>query len=186
MEFDYPWEQVASRYLDQSVCNKLKNTYDPLPSPYGLLQERLYRNPWALLVATIFLNKTPAKSAKSILYQFLKLYPIPELLLSSGTEEVVVKKLSVLLTPLGLQNRRAKSLFRLASRLVQLSSEDYIDLHVFQSKLQKLPGVGTYSYHSWLLFHGVQDDAWSKPELGITDKKLILYSNWRANVVQNS
>ena len=34
--------------------------YVPPPSPYGLIEEQLYDNPWKLLVACILLNKTSA------------------------------------------------------------------------------------------------------------------------------
>lgn len=33
-------------------------TWDPPRSPYRLVQEYLYKDPWKLLVSTIFLNKT--------------------------------------------------------------------------------------------------------------------------------
>lgn len=32
--------------------------FSPPQSPFGLVQEQLYKEPWKLLVATIFLNKT--------------------------------------------------------------------------------------------------------------------------------
>ena len=32
--------------------------YVPPSSPYGLVQEQLYQDPWKLLIATIFLNRT--------------------------------------------------------------------------------------------------------------------------------
>ena len=37
--------------------------YSPPSSPHGLVQERLWREPWRLLVATILLNKTTGKHA---------------------------------------------------------------------------------------------------------------------------
>ena len=33
-------------------------TWTPPKSPYNLVQESLFHNPWKLLVATIFLNRT--------------------------------------------------------------------------------------------------------------------------------
>ena len=35
--------------------------FKPALSPIGLVQEKLYDNPWKLLVATVFLNRTTGK-----------------------------------------------------------------------------------------------------------------------------
>ena len=37
---------------------RIPTDWDPPQSPYGFIQEHLYRDPWQLLVATIFLNRT--------------------------------------------------------------------------------------------------------------------------------
>ena len=41
---------------------RLPLDWDPPQSPYNFIQEYLYRDPWQLLVATIFLNKTDGLS----------------------------------------------------------------------------------------------------------------------------
>ena len=41
--------------------------FTPPESPFGLVQEQLYKEPWKLLVATIFLNKTTGKIGICIL-----------------------------------------------------------------------------------------------------------------------
>lgn len=65
----------SSPYFGRRSCRKdvrlpalqLKNpklralTYVPPRSPYNLIQESLFHDPWKLLVATIFLNKTTGK-----------------------------------------------------------------------------------------------------------------------------
>lgn len=38
--------------------------YEPHVSPYGLIEEQLYYNPWKLLVACILLNKTSASQVR--------------------------------------------------------------------------------------------------------------------------
>ena len=55
------------KVLDQSqpllACSKSASLkYVPPPSPFGLIQESLFYDPWMLLVATIFLNKTNGTS----------------------------------------------------------------------------------------------------------------------------
>ena len=43
----------------------------PPQSPYGLVQEQLYSEPWKLLVATVFLNKTTGKRIYSCIYFYV-------------------------------------------------------------------------------------------------------------------
>lgn len=38
--------------------SKIKNKWTPPRSPFNLVQEHLYHDPWQLLVATVFLNRT--------------------------------------------------------------------------------------------------------------------------------
>ena len=51
-----------SKYFIRSGTDVAKAHRDtswiPPKSPYGLVQESLYDDPWKLLVATVFLNKT--------------------------------------------------------------------------------------------------------------------------------
>ena len=49
--------------------------YAPPKSPFNLIQEELYKDPWKLLVATIFLNKTGGKNAIPVLWKFFELFP---------------------------------------------------------------------------------------------------------------
>ena len=62
--------------------------YKPPKSPYGLVQEQLYDNPWRLLVATIFLNKTSGTLAIPILWKFFELWPDPESTMHADCQEI--------------------------------------------------------------------------------------------------
>ena len=44
------------------------SVFEPPASPYGLIEEQLYDNPWKLLAACILLNKTAASQVGGILY----------------------------------------------------------------------------------------------------------------------
>lgn len=44
--------------------------YTPPKSPFNLIQEELFQDPWKLLVATIFLNKTGGRNAIPVLWKF--------------------------------------------------------------------------------------------------------------------
>ena len=49
--------------------------YTPPKSPFNLIQEELYTDPWKLLVATIFLNRTGGRNAIPVLWKFFEQFP---------------------------------------------------------------------------------------------------------------
>ena len=52
---------------------KLLNKWTPPRSPFNLVQEHLFHDPWKLLIATIFLNRTAGKKAIPLLWEFFEL-----------------------------------------------------------------------------------------------------------------
>lgn len=110
---------------------KVFKKWTPPRSPFNLVQETLFHDPWKLLVATIFLNKTsgelssvhcmreivciiyilfstdPGKMAIPILWQFFEHYPSAE-----GAREADWKPMSEIMKPLGLNKLRAKIIIR--------------------------------------------------------------------------
>ncbi|KAI3356895.1 hypothetical protein L3Q82_003542 [Scortum barcoo] len=86
--------------------------WTPPRSPYNLVQETLFHDPWKLLVATIFLNKTSGKMAIPVLWQFFERYPSAEV-----TREADWKPMAELMKPLGLYELRAKSLIRFSAAI---------------------------------------------------------------------
>ena len=53
---------LGRRHKEKSPRHLLYPDYCPPSSPHDLVQERLWQEPWQLLVATIFLNKTGGKN----------------------------------------------------------------------------------------------------------------------------
>uniref|UniRef100_A0A8B9G5T1 Methyl-CpG-binding domain protein 4 n=1 Tax=Amazona collaria TaxID=241587 RepID=A0A8B9G5T1_9PSIT len=86
---------------------KALRKWTPPRSPFNLIQETLFHDPWKLLIATIFLNKTSGKMAIPVLWEFLKKYPSPEI-----TRTADWKEMSELLRPLGLYELRAKTIIK--------------------------------------------------------------------------
>ncbi|XP_071406271.1 methyl-CpG-binding domain protein 4 isoform X2 [Pithys albifrons albifrons] len=86
---------------------KALRKWTPPRSPFNLVQETLFHDPWKLLIATIFLNKTSGKMAIPVLWEFLKKYPSPEVARAADWREM-----SELLKPLGLYELRAKTIIR--------------------------------------------------------------------------
>jgi len=50
--------------------SKIKTKWTPPRSPFNLVQEHLYHDPWQLLVATVFLNRTQGEFYRSVIEDF--------------------------------------------------------------------------------------------------------------------
>lgn len=111
--------------------------WTPPRSPFNLVQETLFHDPWKLLVATIFLNKTSGKVAIPVLWQFFERYPSAEV-----TREVDWKPMSELMKPLGLYELRAKILIRFSDEYLTKQWRYPIELH----------GIGKYGNDSYRIF----------------------------------
>ncbi|CAK6957437.1 methyl-CpG-binding domain protein 4 [Scomber scombrus] len=111
--------------------------WTPPRSPFNLVQETLFHDPWKLLVATIFLNKTSGKMAIPVLWQFFERYPSAEV-----TREADWKPMSKLMKPLGLYELRAKTLNRFSDEYLTKQWRYPIELH----------GIGKYGNDSYRIF----------------------------------
>ncbi|XP_041702654.2 methyl-CpG-binding domain protein 4 isoform X1 [Coregonus clupeaformis] len=111
--------------------------WTPPRSPFHLVQETLFHDPWKLLVATVFLNKTSGKMAIPVLWQFFELYPSAD-----ETRRAEWKPLSVLLRPLGLYELRAKIIIRFSDEYLNKQWRYPIELH----------GIGKYGNDSYRIF----------------------------------
>jgi methyl-CpG-binding domain protein 4 len=154
--------------------------FPPLSAPrFGLMQERLAHNPFRLLIATIFLNKTPGARAMPVFYDLMAAYPTPEDLSRARVEDVVE-----IIRCLGFQNQRARKCVAMAKRWVEeeprrgrrWAKRDYPrrgdgrGLHVDEWvgdgddggdgdervvvawEISHLPGLGAYAHDSWRMF----------------------------------
>ncbi|XP_035745342.1 methyl-CpG-binding domain protein 4 isoform X3 [Egretta garzetta] len=111
--------------------------WTPPRSPFNLVQETLFHDPWKLLIATIFLNKTSGKMAIPVLWEFLKKYPSPEI-----TRTADWKEMSELLKPLGLYELRAKTIIKFSDEYLSKRWKYPIELH----------GIGKYGNDSYRIF----------------------------------
>uniref|UniRef100_A0A4W4H6X2 Methyl-CpG-binding domain protein 4 n=1 Tax=Electrophorus electricus TaxID=8005 RepID=A0A4W4H6X2_ELEEL len=115
---------------------KALRKWTPPRSPFNLVQETLFHDPWKLLVATIFLNKT-RKLAIPLLWRFFERYPSAD-----ATRASDWKALADLLQPLGLHVLRAKALIRFSDEYLTKSWRYPIELH----------GIGKYGNDSYRIF----------------------------------
>ncbi|KAL6119157.1 mbd4 [Pungitius sinensis] len=132
--------------------------WTPPRSPYNLVQETLFHDPWRLLVATIFLNKTSGKMAIPVLWQFFERYPSAE-----ATRRADWRPLCDLMKPLGLNELRAKTLVRFSDEYVSKPWRYPVELH----------GIGKYGNDSFRIFC-VEEWREVKPE----DHMLNKYHAW--------
>ncbi|XP_054464765.1 methyl-CpG-binding domain protein 4 [Anoplopoma fimbria] len=159
-------KRKTSPYFSRKPCRdglspprrKAFRKWTPPRSPYNLVQETLFHDPWKLLVATIFLNKTSGKMAIPVLWQFFERYPSAEV-----TREADWKPLSELMKPLGLYELRAKSIIRFSDEYLNKQWRYPIELH----------GIGKYGNDSYRIFC-VEEWREVKPE----DHMLNKYHAW--------
>jgi methyl-CpG-binding domain protein 4 len=140
---------------------------------FGLIQEKLWKEPFWLIIAVTFLNKTAGRAAAPIFWRLKELYPTPEALSQAKEEDLVP-----MIGTLGLQNQRAKRLVLIAKAWLAnppAKNQRYRTLH-YPAKgdgkaLKKdqiveedaddcagaleighIPGCGPYAWDSWRIF----------------------------------
>ena len=102
-----------------------------------LLQEIYQPDGWKMLTCCMLLNLTNRRQVDVIRDELFKRYPTPKDMMNADESD-----LAELLKPLGLYNRRAKSLKKM--------SEGYVK--GFKS-VDELYGIGQYAKDSWEIFH---------------------------------
>ncbi|MEW5306497.1 MAG: hypothetical protein WDW36_008956 [Sanguina aurantia] len=134
------------------------SVWEPPASPYGLIEELLFQDPWKLLLACVLLNRTSGVQVRKVLWPLLRRYPSPAQLVAADTEV-----LEGLLRPLGLFRKRAQSLRRF--------SREYA--HTQWTCPKQLHGIGQYAADAYNMFCRGQ---WQGP--APADKDLRRYHEW--------
>lgn len=119
------------------------------------MQELYAGEPYKLLIGCILCNQSRGRMALTVMHDLFLKYPSIEDIVESE-----LTKLTEILRPLGLQNRRAMTLVKFAKAWIGASESDY---------LEDLPGVGKYASDSFRLF--IHHDWSIVPE----DKELKAY-----------
>jgi len=127
-------------------------------SPFELLQEIYYDDPWKSQVCCILLNCTRRVQVDRVRSNLFAKYPTAIALSQADPQE-----LSELLRPLGFYNRRAKSLIRFST---EWSSLDW-------KHPRELYGIGQYAADSWDIFYNNRLDI--EPNDGV----LVKYRLWK-------
>lgn len=151
----------SSKYNKEALSpprRKAFKKWTPPRSPFNLVQETLFHDPWKLLIATIFLNRTAGKMAIPVLWEFLEKYPSAEVARTADWRDV-----SELLKPLGLYELRAKTIIRFSDEYLTKQWKYPIELH----------GIGKYGNDSYRIFC-INEWKQVHPE----DHKLNKYHDW--------
>lgn len=119
---------IMKTFLNSKMKIKIRN--------FRLLQDIYKNDPWKMLVCCIMLNLTTRKQVDKVRHKLFKKYPNP-----GDLANAVVSELSKMLTPLGMQNKRAMTLIRF--------SKEYLDGFNDPSELY---GIGKYAKDSWEIF----------------------------------
>lgn len=149
----------------------------PVPSThsdrFGVIQEKLWQEPFWLLIAVTFLNKTAGRAAAPIFWELKKAYPTPEALANANQEELCER-----IWHLGLQTQRSKRLISMAKAWVEVEPVKgvrYRTLHYPTAgdgktlkknvpieedadeiegaiEIGRIPGCGPYAWDSWRIF----------------------------------
>ncbi|XP_048643098.1 methyl-CpG-binding domain protein 4 isoform X1 [Marmota marmota marmota] len=151
----------SSKYNREALSpprRKAFKKWTPPRSPFNLVQETLFHDPWKLLIATIFLNRTSGKMAIPVLWEFLEKYPSAEVARTADWKDV-----SELLKPLGLYDLRAKTIIKFSEEYLTKQWKYPIELH----------GIGKYGNDSYRIFC-VNEWKQVHPQ----DHKLNKYHDW--------
>ncbi|KAL3439005.1 hypothetical protein BDV09DRAFT_182542 [Aspergillus tetrazonus] len=162
-----------SRYFQRPFVNADSCLpFPPIDAPtFGLVQEQLAHDPFRLLLATIFLNRTRGGVALPILFQVFDRYQTIEAMAAANPHELVS-----MIHRLGFQNQRARKCIALAQtwlscppsrgrryrKLNYPRKTDGRDVKAGECvddedqriawEIAHLPGVGAYALDSWRIF----------------------------------
>ena len=146
--------------------------FPPLSAPsFGLIQEKLAHDPFRLLIATIFLNRTRAEVAIPVLYNVFDKYPTVDTLAKADVDHIVS-----MIRPLGVQNSRARKCVGIAQLWLtdspvkgkryrklnyrnkrdgrDIGPGEFVDADDTRIawEIAHLPGLGAYALDSWRIF----------------------------------
>ncbi|KAK4500291.1 hypothetical protein PRZ48_008480 [Zasmidium cellare] len=155
---------------------------------FGLIQEKLALEPFWLLIAVTFLNKTAGRSAVPIFWKLKEKYGTAEGLAGAEQEELLE-----MVHKLGLQNQRSKRLISIAKAWVEEPPvkgrryrtlnypslgdgrardvpnvvEDDAEDCAGALEIGHIPGCGAYAWDSWRIFcrdelRGVSNTEWKR------------------------
>ena len=111
--------------------------WKPPHSPHALIQESLWPDEWRVLVSCLLLNLTTRKQVDKIIDRLFHMYPGPVSMTLAKDE-----RLYDIVRPLGLANKRVKTLKRFSKEYLEKDWKSPIELY----------GCGKYANDAWRIF----------------------------------
>lgn len=125
-------------------------------SPHQIIEEEFCTNPWAMLVATVFLTKTAGKIARPFMQKFFKNFPTPYRVLETNPAD-----LEAYFETLGLR-KRGHMIWRMSYQFVSAKWRRASDLC----------GIGKYGEDAYRIF------CLGHTDVEPCDRYLRLYLDW--------
>ena len=116
----------------------MKSSWSPPKSPYNLIQEQFWDDPWKIFVACIFCNLTKRVQSEPYMRKFFNKFPNPK-----KASEACPKEIQKMIQPLGLSQRRSVALVKM--------SKEYL-LKDWKETPEVLYGVGKYAADAYRIF----------------------------------
>ncbi|KAL3131721.1 hypothetical protein ABBQ38_007443 [Trebouxia sp. C0009 RCD-2024] len=152
---------AKTRAFLQAGANPRQALWHPPASPYGLIEEMLYEDPWKLLVACMLLNVTSGLQVRKVIWRLFAIWPTAEA--AAGTSDDTLVIVEKLIQPLGLFRKRTMAIKKFSQEYLAIEWLDPIELH----------GIGQYASDAYFMFcRGNWQDV--QP----TDKDLLKYQQW--------
>jgi len=107
-------------------------------SPYNLIQEQLWEDPWKIFVACIFCNLTKRVQAEPYFWKVIKKWSTPQEMSKADPAEI-----ESIIKPLGLSRRRSRALVRMSYDYLQKDWKDQPEV---------LYGIGKYGSDAYRIF----------------------------------
>lgn len=150
-----------ARYLHSRTCTPP----GCLPSPFALLQERYAHDPWRLLIACVLMSRVSSAATKErCIEDFFHRCPTPTEALKADPADILP-----LIKSLGLFPTRMNAIVAVTTRFLVMPEFD-----VGLQPPLKIPGIGEFAFHSYLLFCRASDTV--QP----SDKNLAAFARWMA------
>lgn len=150
-----------AQHAQQQDVDPRVPTWEAPVSPYGLLEEELFTDPWKLLVACMLLNKTTGGQVRKVIWDLFALCPTP-----AAAAVADPAAIEGIIKPLGLFRKRAVMVQRMSDEYVNKEWKDPSELH----------GIGQYAADAYYIFcRGL----WKEVEP--QDKDLKRYKEWLAS-----
>jgi methyl-CpG-binding domain protein 4 len=106
-------------------------------SPYNLLQEIYHPDEWKILVCCMFLNQTTRLQVDRIRDEFFNRWPN-----ARAASQADPIEMSHVIKPLGLYNKRSRSIIRMSHEYLTVNWTEPTELH----------GLGKYAQDSYDIF----------------------------------